>query len=250
MLSNAESEGSDEWQQITEIHVETMAKPQPTTTIAVPLSLLDLPPDVRNDIYHFALLTVRPLRVEEGDRARAPPASQKVLTPALLLTCRTIWKDAAAILYWNHAFVGHAHALGTFVRRLSIRWDWSSRLRYLKVDEGMSQKDLVYLLASLREATGLKYLGIFYRDVYPGNRPKEMAKKLESLARAFQTAKEGRAADFVYIIDFYGDHSGSRWPWAVTRPGRHRARTEYTRQVKLELTKLLGLASQRHNFSG
>ncbi|KXT03786.1 hypothetical protein AC578_751 [Pseudocercospora eumusae] len=205
----------------------------------MPISFLDLPSELRNDIYHFSLLTPRPLRVKEGSRASAPPAHQNILTPALLLTCRTIWKDAAAIVYWNHAFVGHAHALGTFVRKLRSRWDWASRLRYLRVDEGMSQKDLKHLLASLQKAAGLKYLGVFYPDVYPGNRSKEMAKKLEYLARAFRNAKEKRTADFVDTIDFYGDHSGSRWSWAVTKSGRPRARPKYTRKVKLELKKLL-----------
>ncbi|KAF7196087.1 hypothetical protein HII31_02488 [Pseudocercospora fuligena] len=222
------------------MHVETMAKPQPTTTIAMPISFLDLPPDVRNDIYHFALLTARPLRVEEGGRARAPSACPGILTPALLLTCRTIWKDAAAIVYWNHAFIGHAHALGTFVRKLSFRWDWASRLRYLKVIKGMTEDDLAYLLANLREATGLEYLGIFYQDVYPRNRPKEMAKKLESLARAFRNAKKKCTADLVDMIGFYGDPYSCRWSWAVTRPGQLRARGAYTLQVKQELTKLLG----------
>lgn len=103
------------------MHVGTMARPQPTTAIAMPISFLDLPPEVRNDIYHLALLTTQTLRVEAGGRARTPPAYRDSLTPALLLTCRSIWKDAAAIVYWNHAFVGPAHALSTFVRNLSFR---------------------------------------------------------------------------------------------------------------------------------
>ncbi|EME77780.1 uncharacterized protein MYCFIDRAFT_179270 [Pseudocercospora fijiensis CIRAD86] len=232
---------------ITELHVETMTMPQPSPTIANPISFLDLPPELRNEVYHLALIAERPLRVEERGRARPPSAYRNALTPALLQTCRTIWKDAAAIVYWNHAFVGYAHALGTFVRKLSSSWDWASRLRYLKVDRGMTKKDLVYLLASLRKATGLNYLGIFYQDVCPKYGPKEMAKKLGHLARAFRSAKERHPAvqDFVDIIEFYSEWIGSESSMDMTRPGRPRAIREYTLQFA-DISASVGSIRTRH----
>lgn len=103
----------------------------------------------------------------------------------------------------------------------------------------MSEEDLAYLLASLREATGLKYLSLPYQHVYPRCGSNEMAKKLEFLARAFGNAKERCTADFVDIIGFYDANGSSRSFWILTDRGRSRYIREYTQKVKRELKKLL-----------
>lgn len=61
--------------------------------------LLDLPPEIRNDIYFYILLEEAPIDV---------PSSGKVVKPAVLKVCRQRRKEASPIYYGQNVF--HVHA--------------------------------------------------------------------------------------------------------------------------------------------
>ena len=62
------------------------------------IGLLDLPAEIKNRIYGYALTSPRPLWINE----RFP---WKLLSPHLLRCCKTVCQEATAILYAENAFI-------------------------------------------------------------------------------------------------------------------------------------------------
>ncbi|ESZ90766.1 hypothetical protein SBOR_8837 [Sclerotinia borealis F-4128] len=90
-----------------------------------PLTFLDLPGEIRNQIYHL-LLIVPPIS------APRPLGSDPPIYPQILSVCRKVHDEAQQILYGSNVFIAHPNLL-TGLPRLRWKYDTISSSRLISI---------------------------------------------------------------------------------------------------------------------
>ncbi|KAL1973082.1 hypothetical protein VTN31DRAFT_6624 [Thermomyces dupontii] len=88
-----------------------------------PPSFLDLPPEIRLQIYRYLLVSPRTLRMR---KSRDPWGAWQpnALSPAILCTNRTIYREALPVLYRENIFrahrIDHSHVHAPLIKRVKF----------------------------------------------------------------------------------------------------------------------------------
>lgn len=164
-------------------------------------SFLDLPAELRNEIYRLCLVVSRPLKVmhqEQGPTLRicnqfnsASTCQQESWAPGLLRSCKQINHEAASILYGENVFnFGNPKVAEIFLLQAvqSI-----GQIRDMIVGSGKRMKaSFARLLVTLKGAARLRSLTFHYganglgMEVY---NVQEAAKAIKPLVRFFQKTR-------------------------------------------------------------
>ncbi|KAJ8069419.1 hypothetical protein OCU04_003073 [Sclerotinia nivalis] len=90
-----------------------------------PLTFLDLPGEIRNQIYHL-LLVIRPISIPR------PLLTDPPICPQILSVCRKVHDEAEQVLYGCNVFIAHANLL-TGLPRLRWHYDPISSSRVISI---------------------------------------------------------------------------------------------------------------------
>ncbi|CAK3969910.1 Hypothetical predicted protein [Lecanosticta acicola] len=156
----------------------------------VPFRFLDLPPELRNRVYCYALESAeeiglqQPSWIEGPQPIREPPSRRsEKLTIQLLATCKLVHKEATPILYANNTFQPLPDMqLRHFLNQIKTS---SKYLHHIGITfhESYSRKDFGKLLTQVKKLEQLETLTL---DLLYGSgamRFAEMFKTPEALAR-------------------------------------------------------------------
>lgn len=155
--------------------------------------LFKLPPELRNRIYHYAVVAMPEERLirDFGQRLGFIRITRDDGIPenALLMTCKTIRKEAIGIFYTNHQIVPVIESLDPSSMIL-----WSSKRISLSKQYGLE----------LRELDSLNWDSVEVQ----GDRDSDNVRKWLRLTHSGVTGDESRPSDLVLLLSDVYDQNG------------------------------------------